>query len=465
MAFNKFPENFVWGAATASYQVEGAWNADGKGLSVWDVFSHKPGSVVEGHTGDSACDHYHRYKEDVSLMRQLGLKAYRFSISWPRVLPAGTGTVNQAGLDFYDRLVDELLENGIDPFVTLFHWDYPYDLYCQGGWLNPCSPDWFADFTRVVVDKLSDRVQNWMTLNEPQCFVGNGHYNGDHAPGLKLTRKELLAIIHHVLLAHGKAVQVIRSRARGPVKIGFAPIAGIRLPESDDPEDVERARQKMFSTVEYPFWSIAWYSDPIFFKQYPEDGVKTIESEMPLIGAHDMEIIGQPLDFYGINIYNGQPTSVEWQQDHRLAFPPGFPITAYYWPVTPSAMYWGAKFTWERYHCPLYITENGMANADWVCQDGRVYDLQRVDFMSRYLAELHKACAQGIDVRGYFHWSLLDNFEWAQGYRQRFGLVYVDFATQERTMKESARYYRKVIADNAVPIVDPENSLLSLMEE
>ncbi len=465
MELKPFPNQFAWGAATASYQIEGAWNEDGKGVSVWDVFSHQPGKVFEGHTGDVACDHYHRYQEDVGLMKQIGLNAYRFSINWPRVLPDGIGPVNQAGLDFYDRLVDELLKAGIKPYATIFHWDYPHALFRRGGWLNPSSPDWFAEYTGVLIDKLSDRVQHWMTLNEPQVFVGLGHFDGSHAPGLKLGRKDLLSIIHHVLLAHGKSAQVIRSRARGPVQVGFAPIGNAILPIGDAPEDIENARQMMFTVPEMPWWSVAWYSDPIFFKQYPEDAMRLFGKDMPAIGAHDMEIIGQPMDFYGVNIYNGIPGNIDNYHWGMPAFPPGFPATVNNWPVTPSALYWGPKFTWERYHCPVYITENGLSGMDWVTQDGRVYDWQRVDFLSRYLAELQKACAQGVDVRGYFQWSLLDNFEWAEGYRQRFGLVYVDFGTQTRTVKESARFYRKTIAQNAVGVLAPGENLLTLIND
>ena len=461
-----FPAGFVWGTATAAYQVEGAWNEDGKGLSVWDAFCRKPGNVWWGQNGDVADDHYHRYPEDVAIMQQMGAGAYRFSISWPRVMPSGTGAVNLKGLDFYDRLVDELLGKGVQPFITLFHWDYPYDLYCRGGWLNPYSPDWFADYTAVVVKKLSDRVQNWITLNEPQVFVTEGHAIAKHAPGLRLVRKEMLQVIHNVLLAHGKSVQAIRANTRQPARVGIAPIGGVRVPVSEAPEDVERARQFMFAAGSEPYWSISWYADPIFFKQYPAEGVAACGADMPAIGPEDMETIGQPLDFYGVNIYGGDPAGVGQEQRHETsAFLPGYPITAYFWPVVPSALYWGPKFTWERYHCPLYITENGIGSMDWVTQDGRIYDLQRIDFIARYLAELQKAVAQGVEVRGYFQWSLMDNFEWAVGFQQRFGLIHVNYQTQKRTWKESAKYYRKVIAANAVLSPSEGESWLSLVAD
>ncbi|HVP21613.1 MAG TPA: GH1 family beta-glucosidase [Anaerolineaceae bacterium] len=454
----KFPVGFVWGSATASYQIEGGWDEDGKGLSIWDMFCRKPKAIWSGHTGDTACDHYHLWKDDVALMKQMGIQAYRFSISWPRILPHGTGSVSLNGLDFYNRLVDELLENGIQPFVTLFHWDYPYDLYCRGGWLNPYSPDWFADYVSIVSDQLSDRVEHWMTLNEPQVFVGNGHYTGNHAPGLKLQRKDLLLIVHHALLAHGKGVQAIRAHAHGPVKMGFAPTGGVVFPKDNTPGEVEAARREMFSVGEVPYWSTAWYSDPIFLKQYPADGVKLFENDMPEIGPQDLDIISQPMDFYGVNIYGARPASPS------APFPPpGFPISAFYWPVVPESLYWGPKFIWERYHCPVYITENGIASMDWITLDGKIFDLQRIDYMMRYLAELQSACSQGVDVRGYFHWSLMDNFEWADGYRQRFGLVYVDFQDLKRTMKESAKYYQKVIAHNAVLLPSASEDLYGIL--
>jgi beta-glucosidase len=460
-----FPEGFLWGTATSSYQIEGAWQEDGKGLSVWDMFVRKPAAVWWEQRGDVACDHYHLYKEDVALMKQISTKAYRFSISWPRVIPKGTGAVSAKGLDFYDRLVDELLASGIQPYITLFHWDYPYDLYCRGGWLNPFSPDWFADYTTVVVNKLSDRVQHWITINEPQVFVAEGHLVARHAPGLNMVRKELLQVIHHVLLAHGKSVQAIRANTKLPAQVGIAPIGGVRIPASDSPQDVELARQKMFACGDLPYRSISWYADPIFFKQYPADGVKACDGDMPAIASNDMDIIGQPLDFYGVNIYGGHPAAAKNQYSHSSDYPDGYPITAYNWPVVPSALYWGPKFTWERYHCPLYITENGLGSMDWVTQDGRVYDLQRIDFLGRYIAQLQKACEEKVDVRGYFQWSLMDNFEWAAGFQQRFGLVHVDFQTQKRTLKESAKYYRKVIEANAVLSPSEGESLLKLVAE
>lgn len=448
-----FPEGFVWGAAAASYQIEGAAYEDGKGLSVWDMFCRKPGAVWNGQSGEVACDHYHHYREDVALMKNLGLKAYRLSISWPRVLPGGAGAANPKGLAFYDALVDELLAAGILPYVTLFHWDFPYDLYCRGGWLNPDSPRWFADYSDLVVRRLSDRVRHWMTINEPQVFVGAGHQAGAHAPGDKLGLKEVLRVTHQVLLAHGRAVQAIRAGAKLPPQVGFASCGTVKIPASQKPEDVEAARRMMFSTSPDQLWSFSWFSDPIFLKRYPADGVAAAGPAMPDLGPDDMELIGQPLDFLGANIYNGDYVRAGADgQPEGTPFPVGYPLTGYDWPMTPEALYWGPRFLWERYGKPLYITENGLANVDWVARDGQVHDPQRIDFVARYLLALRQAMQAGVKVQGYFYWSILDNFEWAVGYRQRFGLVYVDYPTLKRTPKDSADWYRNVAATNGASL-------------
>lgn len=455
---NRFPDQFAWGAAAASYQVEGAVQTDGRGLCVWDMFSRVPGRVFEGHTGAVACDHYHRYAEDVGLMRDIGLPHYRLSVSWPRVLPNGTGAVNAKGLEFYDRLVDSLLAAGVQPWVTLFHWDFPYELYGRGGWLNPDSPQWFADYTRIIVDRLSDRVSRWMTLNEPQCFIGLGLQNGGHAPGDRLGLPEALRASHHTLLAHGRAVQVIRACAKTPSQIGWAPVGSVAIPENENrPEDVAAARAAMFavgpgtplSWDAVPLWNNAWWADPVILGQYPEAGLKTFGAAAPVVGPDDMRIISQPLDFYGVNIYTG--TVVRGGADgtpQKVAQPPGSAVTALKWPVAPASLYWGPKFLQERYKRPLIITENGLSSMDWVTVDGKVHDPQRIDFLQRYLRELRRAISDGVDVRGYFQWSIMDNFEWAEGYKERFGLIHVDYTTQKRTLKDSAHWYRDVIKTN-----------------
>ncbi|MDY0093039.1 MAG: GH1 family beta-glucosidase [Candidatus Vecturithrix sp.] len=450
-----FPANFAWGAATASYQIEGAAFEDGKGWSVWDMFCRKAGAVFKGHTGDVACDHYHCYKEDVAIMKEIGLKAYRLSLSWPRIIPAGTGAVNPKGLDFYNRLIDELLAAKITPYITLFHWDYPYDLYCRGGWLNPQSPEWFAEYTRVVVDALSDRVAHWMTLNEPQCFIGLGHQNGVHAPGDKLGLAQVLRAAHHALLAHGKAVQTIRTYAKSPAQIGFAPVGMIGIPATDCAEDREAARQMMFSVTEASVWNNTWWMDPVLSGTYPEDGVKIFGEAMPQIQPDDLETICQPLDFFGFNHYQGVVIRAdEHGEPQQVDFPEGNQHTAFrdrnkeYWAITPESLYWGPKFFWERYHLPIIVTENGMSNIEWVSLDGKVHDPQRIDFLQRYLQQYQRAIDEGMKARGYFVWTIIDNFEWAEAYLQRFGLVYVDFTTQQRILKDSAYWYRDVIASN-----------------
>jgi beta-glucosidase len=444
-----FPPTFTWGAAAASYQIEGAWNEDGKGLSVWDMLTRQPGKVWEGHTGDKACDHYHRYEEDVQLMSQIGLQAYRLSVSWPRVLPAGRGAVNEKGLAFYDRLIDELLDKGIEPWVTLFHWDYPHDLFLRGGWLNPDSPKWFAEYTEVVVDRLSDRVSHWMTLNEPQCFIGLGHYNGDHAPGIKLGLHEALLALHHALMAHGMAVQAIRARSKLKSIIGWAPVGSFFYPTSESPQDIDVARRATLGVFEGSLWNNTWYGDPVIFGRYPEDGLKAYGKAVPKFKSADLETMCQPLDFYGCNTYSGVP--IQMGPDGKGIHPaltPGYPHTLFLWKQTPEALYWGPKFMAEHYKLPIVMTENGMSNCDWVALDGRVHDGARIDFLNRYLLCLERALLDGVDIRGYFQWSIMDNFEWAEGYKHRFGLIHVDYETQKRTLKNSAYWYRNVIATN-----------------
>ncbi len=442
-----FPTNFTWGAAAASYQVEGAWNEDGKGLSVWDMLVRQPGKIWEGHTGDVACDHYHRYQEDASLMREIGLNAYRLSISWPRVIPEGRGAISGPGLGFYDRLVDELLANGIEPWVTLFHWDYPHELFLRGGWLNPDSPKWFADYVEAVVDRLSDRVAHWITLNEPQCFLHLGHFVGEHAPGLKLGLHEVLLATHHALLAHGLAVQSIRAHAKKKSLVGWAPVGWFCYPISDKVEDIEAGRRATMRVANG--WNNTWYADPVVLGSYPEDGLQTFGSAVPRFPSSDLETMRQPLDFYGFNSYTGVPTKAgpDGEPIHpQLA--PGHAHTLFLWKVTPEILYWGPKFMAERYKLPIVITENGMSNCDWVALDGGVHDGARIDYLDRHLRALGRAISEGTDVRGYFQWSIMDNFEWAEGYKHRFGLIHVDFETQTRTLKDSAHWYREVIRTN-----------------
>jgi len=449
-----FSKEFVWGAAASSYQIEGAAFEDGKGLSVWDTCCDWLGFVKDGDNGKVACDHYHKYKEDVGIMRELGLKAYRLSISWPRIMPDGTGRLSEKGLDFYDKLVDELLSNGIIPYVTLFHWDYPYELQNRGGWLNSDSPEWFAEYTSAVVKRLSDRVTHWMTQNEPQCYIGLGYKTGEHAPGLKRGLRECFKAGHNSLLGHGKATMAIRANAKKAAIIGYAPVGSVFCPATDALADIEAAKEATFSVIDQNFFNSSWWLDPVYLGSYPEQGLKAFEGFVPDIGANDMKIINQPIDFLGVNIYQANLACKGEDGKPKMAERPiGYSQTAFKWPVVPEALYWGPKFFYERYKKPILITENGMANADWIAVDGKVHDPQRIDFLYRYIREFKRAATDGVDAMGYFCWSFIDNFEWAEGYTQRFGLTYVDFNTLKRTIKDSGYWYRSVIETNGENII------------
>ena len=443
-----FPKDFIFGAATDAYQIEGAMLEDGKGLSVCDAFYGTPGKSWNNQNGSIACDHYHRYLNDVAIMKEIGLQAYRFSISWPRVMPAGTGAPNAKGIAFYDRLIDALLAAGVQPWATLFHWDYPLELYKRGGWLNPDSPLWFAEYTAVVIDRFSDRITHWLTLNEPQCFIGNGHHSGTQAPGLKLSWAETLQAAHHALLAHGRAVSTIRARAKKPAIVGYAPVGCVYMPVDSDPRNIKAAYDESFAVRAKPeVWNCAWWMDPVYLGTYPGDGVKLYEADMPKIGADDMKTISQPLDCIGTNMY--QASYCRQRADgtrERLDHAAGIPLTTYTWPITPDVLYWGPKFLHERYKMPVVITENGMANVDMVFRDGKVHDPQRCEYIDLHLDAVSRAMADGVPIHGYFYWSLMDNFEWEHGYRHRFGLVHVDFESQKRILKDSAYRYRDIIA-------------------
>ena len=449
-----FQKDFVWGSATASYQIEGAWNEDGRGLSVWDVFCHEPGNIEEGHTGDVACDHYHRYKEDIKLMKELGIKAYRLSISWTRIFPKGIGEINEKGVQFYSDLIDELLTNGIEPYITLFHWDYPYELYRKGGWLNDDCVQWFADYAGKIAELFSDRCVNYITFNEPQCFIGSGYVSGTHAPGLKVSYKDAFQMCHNVLKSHGAAVIAMRENAKQPIKIGYAPTCTANYPVSDSPEDVEAARKSFFAAPPLNrrvMWNTAWWSDPVLLGHYPEDGLALYKDYLPEITEEDMKLISQPIDFYAQNIYNGKAVESDGKGGYRfVSRAPGATKTAIQWSVTPECLRWGPRFLYERYGLPIFITENGMSAHDAVSLDGKVHDPNRIDFLHRYLLELEKAVDDGADIRGYFLWSFMDNFEWAKGYTDRFGIVYVNYETQERIPKDSAYWYRDWIEAHSV---------------
>lgn len=448
----EFPKNFLWGTAASAYQIEGRDTNDGKGDHIWNIYEREPGHIYENQTGDIACDHIHRFKEDVAIMKKMGLKAYRFSMDWSRLLPEGTGRVNETGVKFYSDLIDELLANGVEPFITMYHWELPYELYKKGGWLNRDIAEWFGEYAKLIAERFSDRVKYFFTLNEPQCFVGLGYLRGEHAPGIKAMLRDTFEMAHNALRAHGRAVQMLRAYAKQPIQVGFAPTCGMCYPETEKPEDIEAARQMMFSMSLQPSdnwtWNVAWWSDPVLLGHYPEEGLRLYEPYLPKIIDADMKLISEPLDIYGQNIYNGRCFRMGPDgKPQEVTRPLGAPKTAVGWPVTPECIYWGLKYLDERYHMPMYLTENGMACHDCISLDGKVHDPNRIDFLARYLKQVKRAASE-IDLRGYFEWTLLDNFEWNKGYAERFGLVYVDFETQKRIWKDSAYWYADVVKEN-----------------
>lgn len=440
-----FPPDFAWGAATASYQIEGAWDEDGKGESIWDRFAHTPGKIANGDTGDVACDHYHRWPEDVALMKELGLNAYRFSISWPRILPSGRGAVNPAGLDFYGRLVDALLEAGITPFVTLYHWDLPQTLQDQGGWPARLCAEAFVEYADVVSRHLGDRVKHWATLNEPMVSALAGHLHGEHAPG-HTDLDEALAAAHHLLLGHGWALPVIhRNSPQASAGIVLDPIPTV--PAS--PSAADRAAAWRTDGV-----INRWYLDPLAARGYPADVVQHFGRAMDFVQGGDMEAIATPVDFLGINYYNriiARSEEITEAENAPCTVIPNPGQTEMGWEVYPEGLYEILGRIHFDYNFPvLYITENGAAYADQVGPDGQVDDPLRVAYYRQHLTQAARAIAAGVPLRGYFTWSLLDNFEWSRGYDKRFGLIYVDHAMQQRIVKGSARWYARVIAANAV---------------
>ena len=442
-----FVRTFYGGAASAAHQIEGAYLEDGKGMGIWDTFEQETGYIIRNENGNVACDHYHRYREDVAIMKELGLKSYRFSVSWPRVMPEGYGTVNEKGLQFYIDLVNELTEAGIEPMVTLFHWNLPTAIYELGGWENPQVVDWFEQYTDVVTTALGKKVKYWMTFNEPQLFIGAGLNAGVFAPFEKKSTEALMRISKNVYLAHGKAVRIIRKNCQNSI-VGMAPTGEIVIPRDKNAESIERARKLSFSMKKESFTSsITWWSDPIFFGKIPEDAQAIFGECLPVLTEEEWEIVTEPLDFYGFNIYQGLEDLDSTEEYGPYAYP-GSPKTSMDWNVTPEVLYWSCRFLYERYGKPIMITENGMSSFDWVSLDGKVHDPNRIDFLHRYLRSIKDAVSEGIPVLGYQYWSIMDNFEWINGYDKRFGLVYVDYRTQKRTIKDSACWYRDVIATN-----------------
>jgi len=433
-----FPDDFLWGAATAAYQIEGAWNEDGKGESIWDRFCHTPDHIENDDTGDVACDHYHRWREDVALMQRLGLPAYRFSVSWPRVIPAGRGAVNPPGLDFYDRLVDALLVAGIQPFLTLYHWDLPQALQDRGGWGARDTCGYFADYADRLARRLGDRVRHWATFNEPWVVAFVGHQYGWHAPGLQ-DEALTLQVAHHLLVAHGLATQALRA-ADARLQVGIVLNTRPVEPATDLEQDRALADQ---------YWqrNEGWFLDPLLRAEYPPAAWEDYGDRRPAVQPGDMSLIAQPLDWLGVNYYSRGVA-----QEGQLLDPvPGSDYTDMGWEIhAPALRRLLVRLKRDYPVPPLYITENGAAFPDQVSPDGRVHDPRRIAYLRDHLIQARLAIADGVDLRGYFVWSLLDNFEWAHGYAKRFGLIYVDYATQQRIVKDSGEWYARVIAHNGV---------------
>jgi beta-glucosidase len=444
-----FPKDFIWGTATSSYQIEGAVDEDGRGRSIWDTFSHTPGKIADGSNADRANDHYHRYKQDVGLIKDLGVKAYRFSIAWPRVFPEGTGAPNPKGLDFYDRLLDELLNNGIEPYATLYHWDLPQALQDRvGGWQSSDTSKAFADYAGYVAQRITDRVKNVFTINEAGRFLNFGYGWGIDAPGLKLPTAELNQARHHVVLGHGLAVQAIRAHGRAGTKVGLAENIAACVPAIDTPENV-RATEIATRELNSGFLGV------ILEGKYTDGFLEFAGADAPKFTAEELKIISSPNDFVGLNIY--APQFYIAASDRKpgwavLPFPASFPHMKSEWlRIGPEVIYWAPRIAAKIWNLDtIYISENGTSSEDKLTADGQVYDLDRVMFLRNYLTQLQRATSEGVPVRGYFLWSLMDNFEWIFGFEQRFGLYHVDFETQARVPKLSAAFYRDVVARNAI---------------
>ncbi|MBB5057136.1 beta-glucosidase [Granulicella aggregans] len=444
----KFPTGFLWGSATASYQVEGGVNEGGRGQTIWDTFSHTPGKVANGDTGDVSTDSYHRYREDVALMKALGLRGCRFSVAWSRIFPTGVGQPNQAGLDYYNRVVDELLGSGIQPFCTLFHWDLPQALEDKGGWQNPDTAKAFADYAGYMGGKLSDRVKSFMTMNEIRSFTELGYQNGMHAPGLRVDAQKFAQVNHIAVLGHGLSVQALRASTKPGTKIGLADNAQATCPVLETPEHIKAAEIGMREQN-------AQYLTVIMEGKYTDAYLKRLGPNAPKFTAEELKIIGSPLDFVGLNVY--QPTWVRADSTKEVGYsvvegPASYPHMLSPWlTIGPEALYWSPKLVSKLWRPKeLYITENGCSSSDVLNEEGQVLDTDRVMYLRNYLTQLHRAISEDVPVKGYFLWSLLDNFEWADGYGKRFGITYVDFKTQKRTPKLSSEFYKATIAKNSI---------------
>ena len=382
-------------------------------------------------------------------MKELGIQSYRFSINWSRLIPEGTGAVNQKAVAMYRDMIQEMLKNNIKPYLTLYHWELPQALEDKGGWTNPDIVDAFGEYAKVVSENFSDLVEYFFTINEPQCFVGLGYVTGVHAPGKKLSKNETFLASVNALKAHGTAVINLRKYAKQPIKVGYAPTCTIAIPATNCEADVEAAKKVFFSmsdTADNWAWNVAWFADPVMLGKFPEQGMELFKEYVPEITEEDIKLISQPIDFLGLNIYNGYYIKAgDNGEPEGVPMKTGYPETAVNWPVHAECLYWGVKFCYERYGLPIYITENGMACHDAVSLDGKVHDPNRQDFLDRYISALQEAADEGVDIRGYFLWTFLDNFEWDQGYHGRFGLIHVDFETRKRIPKDSAYWYKEVI--------------------
>ena len=441
----QFPKGFLWGCATASYQIEGAVNEDGRGPSNWDVFAHTPGKIFNNDTGDVADDSYHRYKEDVGLLKNLGVGAYRMSISWSRIFPQGKGQVNPKGLDYYNRVIDELLANNIQPYVTLFHWDLPAAL--AGGWRSRDTSKFFADYAGYVTKRLSDRVHHWMTTNEFTCFTDIGYREGRFAPGMKLPDAEANQVCHHGILAHGLGVQAIRANTPNGTQIGLAENTNVYIPVIESPENIRAAQLATRDGAER-------FLTVLMEGKYPATYLERAGAAAPKIEAGDLEAIGSKLDFVALNVYTGDYVRADANRRGYVVEPrqTSYPHMASPWiNIDPECVYWTIRNVSDLWHpAALYISENGCSADDVVTPQGRIEDTDRVMYLRSHISSLHRAAQENYPIKGYFLWSLLDNFEWTDGYSKRFGIHYVDFKTQKRTPKLSAEWYREVIARNTV---------------
>lgn len=442
-----FPQDFVWGFAAAAPQIEGAAFTHGKGPSIWDTFARQPGAILNGDTLDTACEHYTRYEEDFALMAKLGAKHYRLSIAWPRIIPDGDGEVNLEGIEFYDRLIDSMLAHGLTPWVTMFHWDLPQSLEDRfGGWRDRRTADAFSKYANVIVKAFGDRVKNWITLNEIFCFTKLGYGLGLKAPGLKLPAKQVNQTYHHALLAHGHGVKAVREHGGAGARVGITDNSKVTIPLSETPADIAAAQAAFVSENTRVL-------EPIFKGRYHPDYLAEAGADAPDFEEADLAHISQPTDFLGLNIYTGVFVRAGKDgQPETLDFPKSYPVADAFWLLhAPQALYWGPRHVAEIYGVEsIYITENGAGYNDEPPVGGELFDLHRRDYVRNYLRELHRSIADGVPVDGYFLWSFMDNYEWEDGYQRRFGVVYCDFETQERTPKASALWYSKVMEQNAI---------------